>query len=234
MKIESTSLKTVLLMIGAMFAIGLLLGHLYDVASFVAESTPVRQLHLEAWAKALCVNTVLAIGAAIWMWRNRPELPSFAVDPSLMKIAYGPTVAILGGSIILALASRILFPGATQASIHWHVWVWVFIVPIVEELIFRVRIGEWFRRLGGPLWGAWFSAALFSFVHTQPTFEKMIALEIGLPLGPFLLGLMCEVIYIKTRRLLPIVILHGICNGTVVIFSLIDSRWFAWLSLLYS
>jgi membrane protease YdiL (CAAX protease family) len=88
--------------------------------------------------------------------------------------------------------------------------------------------------LASPLWAGWFAALTFAFVHGDPTVAHLIAGRIGLPLGPFLLGLCCEALVEATGRLAPAIAFHGACNATVAIFALADGRWLDWLGFLYS
>lgn len=111
--------------------------------------------------------------------------------------------------------------------------MWILWVPMVEELVFRVGIGRWLRSWLGIFWGAWFGSVLFSLVHAAPTFSNLMAGQIGLPFGPFLLGLCCELLYMVSGRVWSIVALHAACNTTVVIFALGDDRWLQWLDFLY-
>jgi membrane protease YdiL (CAAX protease family) len=104
---------------------------------------------------------------------------------------------------------------------------------VVEEIVYRGVFGVALRRrLGGP-WGAWLSAVLFAFMHTQPTLARLGAGAVGLPLGPFLLGLLTELTMAASGSLWPGVLLHAACNATPWIFAWGDPRWFTWLAALY-
>ncbi len=169
------------------------------------------------WVAAL----ILHVPAAILVYRwQRPVL-----RPSWQDAL--PAVVIVAGAAALAAFSRVLGGGdVPPPALGWQQLAFILLIPPIEELVFRVGIGTVFRQRGGPLWGAWFSAIVFALAHTGPS--------LGLPLGPFLLGLACEALYIRSGRLAPAVLFHAACNATVVIFALGDARWLQWLRLLYS
>ena len=85
----------------------------------------------------------------------------------------------------------------------------------------------------GSSWASYFSVFVFSFVHSMPTLLRISLLEVGVPLGPLLLGGICEILYQKTGRLLPCILFHAICNFSVVLYSMIDPRWLSWFEGLY-
>ncbi|MBF0441190.1 MAG: CPBP family intramembrane metalloprotease [Oligoflexales bacterium] len=148
-------------------------------------------------------------------------------------IAYLSSILILIGSILGALASS--FIGRPEkAIVNVEAAAFIFWIPIIEEMVFRVAIGKVFRNYGGDLLGGYFSALCFAFIHTMPTLGKVVSLNAGIPLGPMLLGLCCEIIYVKTGKIIPAIVFHGCCNATVPIFMLIDNRWLSFLSYLYS
>ena len=110
----------------------------------------------------------------------------------------------------------------------------VSIVPFFEEIVFRVGFGSYFRKIGGFLGGAYFSALLFAYAHSMPTIEGLQAGIINIPLGPFLLGLICEYLFFTSKSILPGVSFHIACNTTAVLFY--QKEWFAyykWFLLLY-
>lgn len=177
------------------------------------------------WVAALCVHSLLA--AFVLGRRGRGRFFGGAL------LYYAPSAVVALGSFALVAVGS-LRGGATSRSVGPEQLAWILIVPWVEEAVFRLGIGDAFRRYGGVFWGTWFSAVVFGLVHTQPTVASLVALRIGLPLGPFLLALCCEAIYVRSGRLLPAVAFHAACNATVVIFAYGDARWLDWLGLLYS
>lgn len=165
--------------------------------------------------------------SASTVWQGAPDLLRRAP-----RRAYLPAAAVLLGAMLLVLVSRQIGRPTARAGIATNV-AWIVWIPIVEELVFRAGLGAAFRRWLGRLWGSWFAAALFALVHAAPTFEHLIAGRVGLPIGPFLLGLGCELLFVATGRLGPAVALHAACNATVVVFALGDDRWLDWLGFLY-
>ncbi len=145
---------------------------------------------------------------------------------------YLPAAIILVGTIILASVTRLAGSapqGAAAMPLAWVLWV-----PPVEEVVFRAGLGQAFRRLARPLWAAWFASLTFALVHANPTVANLLSGHLGLPLGPFLLGLCCEGLVQATGRLAPAVAFHAACNATVALFAWGDARWLDWLSPLYS
>jgi membrane protease YdiL (CAAX protease family) len=107
-------------------------------------------------------------------------------------------------------------------------------IPFVEELVFRAGIGAALQKYAPGIWGMWFSALIFAWVHTSPSLSGLLAGQMGLPLGPFFLGIICEYLRVAGGSLVPAIIFHMVCNSTVVAFTLVDPRWMDWLSWLYS
>src|SRR5690606_2634558 len=107
---------------------------------------------------------------------------------------------VLGGALALTIISG-FWGEPRRVSSHPEAFIFIVIVPLLEEIVFRLGFGEFFRRKAGDLWGAYFSALLFALVHTLPTPANLFSLQIGLPLGPFLLGIINERLYIKSSSL---------------------------------
>ncbi len=209
----------------AVVVVAVSLGHLYQAIG--------KHSGLNSWQAAASLHTGLA-AIVLWLAARRGQLGALLARPA-QRWAYIPAVAIAVGAALLAATSAILMPPSESAphqsaSIAVAFVVWI---PLIEELVFRVGLGGVARAHLGNVWGAWLSAVAFAIVHTAPTIPNLVAAKVGLPLGPFLLALACEALFIKTRRLWPIVLLHAACNGTVFIFSVLDSRWLHWLGLLY-
>ncbi len=57
--------------------------------------------------------------------------------------------------------------------------------------------------------------------------------QLAVPLGPLLLGLACEGLYLISGRLTAAVALHAACNASGWIFAALDERWLDWLQHLY-
>lgn len=215
--------------------LSLMLGELYTIASHAFSGPP--------WLAPLLINTLLASVVAWRIWDGkvpRPGVVKFGRRGTLATWlarpwwrAYIPALAVLVLSIVVAATSRITYSGFESRALTSSQFLFVLWVPVIEELLFRVGIGAFFRRYVGVFWGAYFSAILFAVVHTQPTLASMLNGHIGAPLGPLLLGIATEFLYIWTGRILPAMVLHAVCNLTVVIFAVIDGRWLDWLGAFY-
>ena len=48
-----------------------------------------------------------------------------------------------------------------------------------------------------------------------------------------LLGLIAGALFVRTRRLWPVVTLHAVANATPILFLSVDARWLDWLGILY-
>lgn len=215
---DTPRLRRVLVLLAACLVVAVALAETYSAL------TPL--LGGVGWLAALLVHAVLS-GLALCARARRNSLRA---APALY---YAPPLALVLGTLAL-IACGHLFGGATTRSIGAEQLAWIFLVPWVEEVVFRGVLGDAFRKFGGVLWGSWFSAITFALVHSQPTLGHVLALKIGLPLGPFLLGLCCEALYVKSGKLLPAVAFHTAANATVVLFAYGDARWLDWLGLLYS
>jgi membrane protease YdiL (CAAX protease family) len=179
----------------------------------------------DRWLGTALINSAFGLFVIINLLRiDRMEVLS---RPPLWS--WLPMLAILSGTLLLGLATK----GIDESPVSYPPLAWVFWVPIVEELVFRVGVGGAFRRIGGVVWGSWFSALTFAWVHTHPSVTDLMELNVGLPLGPFLMGLISEFLYIKTQRIWPSIGFHGACNFSVFLFIMLDSKWLDRLEVLY-
>ncbi len=111
----------------------------------------------------------------------------------------------------------------------------IFVIPIIEEYIFRKQLSGYLRTLVKPTWlGSYISILIFSFAHTHPRLTDLYSMNIGLALGPLFLGIGCEFLTYYSKSILPAIVFHAICNASGFIFSMLDSRWLIWLKDLYS
>lgn len=185
------------------------------------------------WIAAAWVNAVLGIVVVSMQSRSGIWLACRLNQTRLIQ-ALGPAVFWTGGAFLLTR-----LPGAMPASpmsgdIGKHMMTLVLFIPFVEELVFRVGLGGALRRMGGNLWGGYFSAVLFSLAHSFPTWERLIGGQSGLVLGPLVLGVYLEWLWIKTGNFWAIWLFHAAANSTVFIFAHWDTRWFQWLDFLFS
>jgi membrane protease YdiL (CAAX protease family) len=185
----------------------------------------------KSWVGAAMFHSFLTIGFFIWSRKKFNKVPLLESKGPILY--YYPSLVILGLAAIAAFSTRMTYGIVHTRGISEQYFFWILWVPIVEEIVFRGMIGEKFRASFGVLWGTWFSALVFALVHAKPTIANLAALNVGVPIGPFLLGLAAEFLLIKSRSLWPAIALHAACNATPVIFKLIDHRWLKWLEVLY-
>lgn len=111
----------------------------------------------------------------------------------------------------------------------------ILVAPVLEEFVYRGLISPALRRDCGNIAGSYLAAVLFAWVHARPTVAGILSGSIGagIFLGPLLLGLVAEWLYVKNRSIWVPVAFHAACNLTPLVFSTIDPRWLGWLGRLY-
>ena len=127
------------------------------------------------------------------------------------------------------------FLGAPNHSMHYpySAFATLLWIPLVEEVLFRVGFGAYFRK-ALPGWsGMYLSALFFALAHSIPSLNNILQGAINVPIGPLMLGICCEVIYKYSGRIYPAVIFHGLCNSTGLLFSWLDPRILEWFSIFY-
>lgn len=191
------------------FVIPVVLAHLYQLIA------------VDGWLVPAIVNSILVIGGYRYLSIK-----------SASFVYYLPAIGLLAVYFLAVISSSFIGLPSTDKLTSYHLWsvVWI---PIIEELLFRVIIGNHLRKLAGRFWGSYCSVICFAFVHSIPTVDRIIALDIGLALGPMLLAIVCEYLYLKSGSILPAILFHAVANGSVVIFVYYDSRWLNWLGWFY-
>jgi len=223
-RLPSLQVKEGLWLLAATFGVAVALGECYAAAA-IWLAPP--------WLAALGINGLL--GALVLVWQvKRGDAKLYA--PVALRW-FTPPLVLLGLCGCLAWMSRQMVAVAPVAAVVSQSisvpWAWLVCVPIAEELVFRAGIGQILARLAPRLWAAWFSAAIFALAHAQPTISHFVAGQVGLAVGPFLLGLACEALVAASGSILPGILLHAACNATVVVFQTVDARWLEWLKFLY-
>jgi membrane protease YdiL (CAAX protease family) len=91
----------------------------------------------------------------------------------------------------------------------------VVIAPLVEEFFFRGRLLPWLMERVGTISAISLSACWFAAVHGRPV-QAVVALPLGILLG---------LLWLRHRRLAPVVAVHGVHNALLVVLggSLISS-----------
>lgn len=217
------------MLMAATLAVGLAFGALYQFAGPMSGAP---------WVGAAIIHSAFSLAILLMLAKRGDLKTSFQVGGQGQGFRpfylYLPSLIIILG-VIIAVGVSSAFGGALQATPDWYPQLaFVLWVPIVEEIVFRAGFGSVFQKYAPGFLGVWFCALLFAWVHTVPTIDSLLQGNFGLPLGPFLLGLICESLRVTGRSLIPVILFHMVCNGTVVAFSLTDARWMNWLSLLYS
>lgn len=146
--------------------------------------------------------------------------------------AYAPALGLLVGASLLGSISLLIGSSTPRGEASIPL-AWLWLIPLVEEIFFRGGVGGVCRRVLPGFGGIWLSAATFALAHAAVSFDHLLQGQVGLPLGPFLLGLLCESVYLLSGSLLPGILVHAAANATVIIFQMLDPRWLEWLGLLY-
>jgi membrane protease YdiL (CAAX protease family) len=191
--------------------------------------TFVGQWFQSPWLGAALVNTIVA--AIVIAFRRKIPIPT-AYHPGAPNLAYAPAGVVL---IVIAVAGAVSrsFGGANAQGVELTQWAWILWVPVVEEIVFRWGAGSLLKKMSNPLWGSYFSVLLFTFLHSNPTLQNLASLQVGFALGPLLLSMCCELILVYFGRISAAILFHMVCNFSVVMFSVLDSRWLKWLDFLY-
>lgn len=184
-------------------------------------------LPIPDWLAIVVLNGAFAVGGLFTV----RGLGTSLYQTNFSKIYLLPGAAIVLGAMLLSL----VFPSnsAPRGEDLFFLMCSVSIIPLVEEVVFRGVVLTGFRKLVPAFWATYFSAIVFAAAHTMPTWHRVIQMETGFPLGPLLLGLICGVMTVRTKSLIPAVAFHCACNSTVLIFSRMSVDWLDRLSFLY-
>jgi membrane protease YdiL (CAAX protease family) len=186
-------------------------------------------LSLEPWKSLLILHSLLSVVALL---TSRSLRRSFALKGRFLWVFF-PAALIVGGAFILVILDR-------RDSIQTEGLEWQFallscsLIPIVEEIVFRGVLSPVLTHKNHPVWSMYFSALVFALAHSSPTISRVINLNVGVPIGVFLLGFICQWLYRRTSSLLPAISFHCACNLTVIIFTKYGSDWLRRLSILYT
>lgn len=201
----------------------LLLGELY--------SRSIGYLKTSPWVAVLVAHASLSF--LLYLIR-KPVRHSLRFKGGSL-IPWLATPIVLVGAYLLAEftpkeSSNIAIPGASN---FYYSLATLTLIPFFEEIVFRCGVSPFLERFASGWWSAWFSAIVFSVAHTFPTWIRVVTLEIGLPLGPFLLGLCCEYLVRKWGKVGPAIAFHAACNATLYIFAEINPGWLKRLADFY-
>ena len=106
--------------------------------------SPLRPVFGPTWLAPAVVHSVLAAVVLVLLARRGKLKEALKVDAFA---PFAPAFAVLAGVGVMIFGSRLVGePTANAASLPW---AWVLWIPVVEELVFRVGIGDAFRRVSG-------------------------------------------------------------------------------------
>ena len=191
----------------------------------------IARLHVVPWVGVLIAHAGLAF---LFLIIRKParEALAFRAGPILPWL---PGVVVLAGAYALAVYSPNDGAGysAMGSADMAYMVATLTVIPLVEELVFRCGVSPFLSRFMNGWWSVWFAAIIFSMAHTNPTWNRLLALKVGVPFGPFILALCCDMIVRRWGRVWPAVFFHSACNGTVYIFATINPSWLKRLGGLY-
>jgi len=155
---------------------------------------------------------VLAVLGAIFV----RSLGGGAKLPRRSYRIYLPHSTIMLWGILLAVAMSVVVEPLTEAMPSryyemvlktvgtgtWAILTTVVAAPILEEILFRGIVQDVITRRWGGLTGIFFGALIFGLIHIIP--QQMVA--------AFAVGLVLGYVYMRTRSLLAVVIIHAINN----------------------
>jgi CAAX amino terminal protease family. len=136
---------------------------------------------------------------------------------TLRKIWIYLPLSILAGLVFgqieyIMIGARELIPDLSLTNLMILIIIMVFIVGLIEELIFRSILQTRLEEFLGPAWGIFLSSLLFGIMHsTYGTPYEMVY--------TFLLGGFLGYLFYRTRSLPLVVMIHGSIN--VFLFGII-------------
>lgn len=152
----------------------------------------------------------LTIAFAIWQFRRRGI--KLRLRFSLKR---ANPVSILWGLLLVIVTSVVLepllniFPAEYLENLQnkigtggWAIMTTIVAAPILEEVLFRGILQQSLTEKLGGWRGVLAAAAVFGIVHEIP--QQMI--------NAFFIGIILGYIYIKTRSLMPVILIHAVNN----------------------
>ncbi|MCX6125040.1 MAG: CPBP family intramembrane metalloprotease [Proteobacteria bacterium] len=184
---------------------------------------------LQGWQSIVLLHGLIAL---VLFASSRKTQAQFKVK-FLDAWSYIPAVMVLIGSAAMA----IIYPSQGRFGLAGLNGEFLIasctVIPLFEEVVFRGGVSRILFRAHPGVWSGYFSGLVFSVAHTTPSFARVLGLQVGAPLGPFLLALICEFLVRRTNSLLPAIAFHCACNSTVLIFQWWSPGWLDRLSVFY-
>lgn len=156
---------------------------------------------------------------------------------NLPMILWGVVLILAAGVVIEPLL--MLFPAEAYEGVQqtiglggWAIMSTIVAAPILEEILFRGLIFESCAERFGKGVGLFVSALLFGLVHIVPV--QII--------NAFVVGLILGYVYLKTRSLVSVMVIHAINNGiayvtmaffgdsqSITLRDILPADWLYWL-----
>ena len=134
---------------------------------------------------------------------------------------------------LCAISSVLGSADSNPNAISLYLVISVTIVPLVEEVLFRGVLTPLLYKISSSGWASYFSALVFSALHTIRSPQDILDGNFGIVLGPLLLGLICEALMKLKLGIIAPICFHVAANASILVFSLLDKRWLNWLSVFY-
>ena len=185
------------------------------------------------WLGVVVSNILIALTVCIFNWNRVFAALSLR---RLRFIGIVPGLFLLTGAFSLALITRLfsseLMPNE-QFSLSYAVILNITIIPVIEELIFRFYLTSVLRKFVSSLLAGYLGVIVFAAAHSLPVLSLKQLVLISAPVGPILLGGICELLFQRYKSLVYPIFFHACANLTFVVFNTIDARWLEWLRVLY-
>lgn len=207
-------LKTELRSVIISFLFILILSQSY---SLLSDGTSVGKSQPE---KILVLNGFFA--ACFLIYFSSHKSPFLFWPKKLIYLVPAPLIIFVTLFLGYSSGTEVVSLKAFLPHIYSH-WQMIFIVPVVEEVLFRLG-----------LWNLLGTSSSASRVYlTSICFAIMHYRGDEWPVGPFILGVLSQLFLLGGGGLLSSILLHLACNATVVVFLTMDERWFDWLKVFY-
>ena len=188
-----------------------------------------RLIGLQGWQSIVLLHGLIALVLFASSRKTQGQFKAKFLD----AWSFIPAVVALVGSSAMA----IVFPSEGRFSLAGQNLGFLIasstVIPVFEEVVFRGGVSRILSKAHPGVWSGYFSALVFSAAHTTPSFARVLSLQVGVPLGPFLLAVICEFLVRRTNSLLPAIAFHCACNSTVLIFQWWSPGWLDHLSAFY-
>lgn len=160
------------------------------------------------------------ITIAFALWLNMRQRGKGSLSLKFRSGKTSPSLILWGLILVFAVSTILepllaLFPDEFMKVLDnavgsgiWAVITTVVCAPILEEILFRGIIQQSCTREYGAVRGVIAGAAIFGIVHVIP--QQVV--------NAFFVGIILGYIYIKTRSLTPVIIIHALNNAIAFLF----------------